>query len=222
MPDPVIIVGAGGIGRFLARNLKAFRSGHEVVGFLDDDTTQWGRTIDGYPVMGPTEAISDHGDVAVLIAVGDPLHRRRMVLDVSKHKVRFPSIVAPTAWVSEGVHLSAGVIVYPGVSINHGTTVGEFCIVNMNCAIGHDCDLAGYDTVGPGVNLAGFTVVGRGVELGIGSCTTPNVRIGAGALVGAGAVVIDNVKPNSVVVGVPARAIRSREEEWDEGAGHGD
>jgi acetyltransferase-like isoleucine patch superfamily enzyme len=36
----------------------------------------------------------------------------------------------------------------------------------------------------------------------------PGVQIGAGALVGAGAVVVENVPPGAVVVGNPARVVR--------------
>jgi acetyltransferase-like isoleucine patch superfamily enzyme len=35
----------------------------------------------------------------------------------------------------------------------------------------------------------------------------PGVTIGENALVGAGAVVIQNVKPNAIVAGVPAKVI---------------
>ena len=50
------------------------------------------------------------------------------------------------------------------------------------------------------------TVVERGASLGSGAVVLGGVRIGTGALVGAGAVVTRDVPPNEVVAGVPARA----------------
>jgi len=44
--------------------------------------------------------------------------------------------------------------------------------------------------------------------LGTGSIILPNVRIGRGAVVGAGSVVTKDVPDFTVVVGVPAKAIR--------------
>jgi maltose O-acetyltransferase len=44
--------------------------------------------------------------------------------------------------------------------------------------------------------------------LGTGAIILPNVRIGTGAVVGAGSVVTKDVPDFTVVVGVPARAIR--------------
>lgn len=50
------------------------------------------------------------------------------------------------------------------------------------------------------------TVVERGASLGSGSIVMGDVRIGARAIVGAGAVVTRDVGPGETVAGVPARA----------------
>jgi acetyltransferase-like isoleucine patch superfamily enzyme len=52
------------------------------------------------------------------------------------------------------------------------------------------------------------TVVERGASLGSGVVVLGGVRIGARALVGAGAVVTRDVAPDSIVAGVPARERR--------------
>lgn len=51
------------------------------------------------------------------------------------------------------------------------------------------------------------TLVERGASIGSGAVILPGVRIGARALVGAGAVVTHDVPADSVVKGVPARLV---------------
>jgi phosphonate metabolism protein (transferase hexapeptide repeat family) len=53
-------------------------------------------------------------------------------------------------------------------------------------------------------------VMGHDVWIGHGAVILPGVWVGTGAVVGAGAVVSKNVKPYTVVAGVPARPLRRR------------
>jgi acetyltransferase-like isoleucine patch superfamily enzyme len=54
-------------------------------------------------------------------------------------------------------------------------------------------------------------VIKDGSDLGVGAIILPGVRIGQGAQVGAGAVVVSDVDDYTVVAGVPAKVIGLRE-----------
>jgi virginiamycin A acetyltransferase len=56
----------------------------------------------------------------------------------------------------------------------------------------------------------GDTVVGHDVWLGYGALVLPGVTIGHGAVVAAASVVARDIPPYAVVVGNPARVVRSR------------
>ena len=51
------------------------------------------------------------------------------------------------------------------------------------------------------------TRIGRGASIGAGAVILPGVEIGAGAMIGAGAIVTRDVEPGVTVVGNPARPI---------------
>ncbi|MEU6091736.1 CatB-related O-acetyltransferase [Streptomyces sp. NPDC047085] len=66
-----------------------------------------------------------------------------------------------------------------------------------------------------GLPVKGDTVVGNDVWLGHRAMVMPGVRIGHGAIVAAGSVVVDDVADYAIVGGNPARLIRTRYDEKD-------
>lgn len=53
-------------------------------------------------------------------------------------------------------------------------------------------------------------VVGFGADIGMNACLLPGVQVGPNSIVGAGAVVTQDVPEYAIVAGVPARVLRSR------------
>jgi acetyltransferase-like isoleucine patch superfamily enzyme len=56
-------------------------------------------------------------------------------------------------------------------------------------------------------------VIGYGADIGVNAVILPGVRVGAHAIVGAGAVVTHDVPDYAVVAGVPARVMRARRDQ---------
>jgi serine O-acetyltransferase len=83
-----------------------------------------------------------------------------------------------------------------GIVIHRRVVVGE------NCRIGHGV------TIGGRSEHYEVPVIGNDVLVGVGATILGPVKVGDHATVGANALVIDNVPPNAVVVGVPARIIK--------------
>lgn len=212
MKQKLLIIGAGNIGGFISYNINSFGN-YELLGFLDDDTTKIGTEIYGSKVLGNIASIDEHilaYGIAVVIGIGNPNAKSKIASFLSGKQLYYPNFIANNVWMSEKVALGKGVIIYPGTSINYETLIDDFSIINMNCAIGHNCTLGKFTTLAPGVNLGGFTEIGAQSDIGIGATTKQGISIGENVQVGGQTMIIQNVGSNNVVVGNPARIIRTK------------
>jgi serine O-acetyltransferase len=102
-----------------------------------------------------------------------------------------------------GISIPKSVQVGPGLRIYHFGTI----IVHANAQIGANCTLRHGVTIGSRVDDGPVPVIEDDVDLGAYAQILGGVRIGRGAKVGALSVVLCDVPPGGVAVGVPARVI---------------
>lgn len=102
-------------------------------------------------------------------------------------------------------------VVPMSVEIGEGTTFGPCLgiVLHERCRIGKNVVIAHQTTIGGRFGRYATPVIEDNCFIGAGAKVLGPIRVGEGSVVGANAVVIDDVPPHSVVAGVPARVIRS-------------
>jgi sugar O-acyltransferase (sialic acid O-acetyltransferase NeuD family) len=121
------------------------------------------------------------------------------------------ALVDPTAVVPSTAEIAHGAYVNAGAVLGSYAEIGCHAHVNRAATVGHDARLAFGASLGPGVVLTGHVEVGAGAFVGAGATVLPGVRLGAHSVVGAGSVVTRDVAVGAVVVGSPARVLRTRD-----------
>lgn len=130
---PLVIVGAGGLGREVAATVRAaVHAGADwsLVGFLDDSASLAGTSVGGLPVLGPVDAIDDY-DAMVAVAVAsdrDPGRRRDVVARLGLDPGRVATIVHPQAAVSACSSLGAGTILLAHCVLTADVSVGDHVV----------------------------------------------------------------------------------------------
>ncbi len=88
--------------------------------------------------------------------------------------------------------------------------IGNHVAIAAEVAFGtHDGAVWVFRDLIPDLQVFGPIVVEDNCVIGMRTTIFPNVRIGRNSVVGAGSVVISDIPPNSLVMGVPARAFGS-------------
>ena len=214
----ILIYGAGGFGREvleLLRDINSVGEQWDVKGFLSDEEGEHGAELNGLSVLGDIGILEENpGRFFIALGVGNPQAKSTIAASCAPFAAGFPSLVHPSVVMSDSVQLSPGTVVTAGNILTANIEIGSYAMLNLACTIGHDCVLGSYVTVSPGVSVSGYVSLGEGCDIGTGSSIIQGVSIGHWSLIGAGAVVTTDLPNNCTAVGVPARAIKEREEGW--------
>ena len=205
----VIVFGAGGHGKVVADVLAA--AGLEVLGFVDDDEARQGRRVLGKPVLGDSVWLREHAaraPVAIALGIGSN-HARALIAGRARAwGATLVTAIHPAATVSPSARIGAGTVIMAGACVNPDAAIGEGVIVNTGAIVEHDCILGDWSHLSPRVALGGAARVGAGAHLGLGAIVLPGVCVGDRSIVGAGAVVVRDLLADVVAWGVPARVGR--------------
>ena len=131
-----------------------------------------------------------------------------------------PARIEPGAIIREQVKIGKNAVIMMGAIINIGAEVGEGSMIDMGAILGGRAIVGNHCHVGGGAVLAGViepasatpVVVEDNVLIGANAVVIEGCRIGHDAVIAAGAVVVGDVAPNTVVAGCPARVIKVKDE----------
>jgi sugar O-acyltransferase (sialic acid O-acetyltransferase NeuD family) len=213
--NPLIIVGAGGLGREVAWLARSLPEQWKPIGFLDDDERLQGQSIADLPVLGKISDWARHRDAWLVIAMGAPRSRRAVAEAMeAAGNVKFATLVDPSVRRSVHVDIGQGTLICANSVLTTQVLLGRHCLVNAAATIGHDVRIGDYCTIGPQAALSGNVSLGSGVEIGTATVLLPGVTIGEGSVICAGAVVSKPVASNILAAGSPARRVKHVDSSW--------
>lgn len=210
MLSPIVIAGAGGMGREAVTWLTDIGEADHVVGFVAAPDTPPGSTLLGLPVWPDLDTPhAQYGSLRVVMGVGSPTVRRRVAEQARQLDLSLMTVVHPQAYVGATTTLGPGTVVGPFAIVPRDNVVGTGALVYYQCVVGHDVTVGDFAYIAPGVELGGHSTIGADVFVGLGATVLPSLTVGERAVIGAGAVVTRDVAADTTVIGSPARSLGS-------------
>jgi sugar O-acyltransferase (sialic acid O-acetyltransferase NeuD family) len=150
-------------------------------------------------------------DIGFSVTIGNPHGRTRLRLHESLigEDLRPVTVTHPNAIIAANAVIGAGCQFMAGAIVNPEARLGPQCIINTKATVDHECVLEGGVELAPGATLCGLVHLGINAWVCAGATVLPRIKIGADAVIGAGAVVNRDIPAATTVVGVPARPIRT-------------
>ncbi len=198
--------------------------GLNIKRIIDEANTFWNRqgqpdrysilgymTPDGRPLhirsmtfLGGIKDCNSMPDAEFVMGIVNPQHKEEAVLYMKERNARFATIRAP--WV-----LAPPKMTFPEGCIIAAVTIKEFARIGKFVTLYYS--MLGPAHVGDYSSIMAYTNLTT-AKLGQRVCTGPNsvimedVQVGDDAIVYPNSVVVKTVKPNTRVLGVPARKIK--------------
>lgn len=142
------------------------------------------------------------------------------LLDIKNINAR----IEPGAVIRDRVKIGDNAVIMMGAIVNIGAEIGEETMIDMNAVLGGRAIVGKRCHIGAGTVLAGVieppsaqpVIVEDDVVIGANAVIIEGVRVGKGAVVAAGAVVLQDVPAGAVVAGNPAKIVKLKDEKTDE------
>ena len=160
-----------------------------------------GSAEDGVLTIGMNSIIRSGTVIYSAVQIGDNFRTGHNVLIRENTRIGDNVLVGTNSVVDGDCQIGSKVSIQTGVYVTRYTTIEDGVFLGPCCVTTNDKYMK-YGAVLKG------PVIKRGVRIGANSTIMPGITVGENAVVGAGAVVTRDVKPNAIVAGVPARVMR--------------
>lgn len=205
----LIIVGASGFGREVVQwveDINAVKEEWAIQGFLDDNPNALDGKQSDYDIIGSIKEWQPKPDEYFACAIAIPHVKELVVKSLLEKGAQFATLIHPTALVNKYAKIGKGVVITPRSNVTADTIIGDYVSI-LGSGVGHDASVGDFSTLSGRCSINGHVQVGRFVYIACGVSIAPSKKIGDGAYVGIGSVVISNVKAGAKVFGNPAKRI---------------
>lgn len=209
MLTELLVIGAGGHSKVLIETVRDIYPSCRVVLADQDNSRCMKRLLDDVEILymeGWSELPRNFH-----IAIGRNDVRKKLASEGLSQDKQYFTVIHKAACVSGSARVGDGSFIAALSIVAAESVIGEGCIINHGAVVDHDCDIGAFSHIAPNVTLGGGVYIGDRCMVGAGAVILPQIKVGHNVIIGAGAVVTCDIESNRTVVGIPARCLGSNE-----------
>ena len=205
----VIVLGSGGHAKVVIDILHQMTD-YEIIG-VTSTNLKHGDLFQGHEVLGDDNVLplyKKNGINYVVMGIGgyrDNNLRKTLFQQIRNLGFDFVNVIHPLAILSETSKLGKGVTIFPGAIINTEVKIGDNVIIATGASVDHETIIENHVLVSAGVTIGANSIIKEGALLALGSKVISGITIGSNSLIAAGAVVVNDIRDNQKVFGLPAK-----------------
>jgi sugar O-acyltransferase (sialic acid O-acetyltransferase NeuD family) len=211
MKKKILIFSVGSAGREvyqLISSINKINETWEVVGYVDDDKSKVGKTIDDLNVYSTSSKPQNRDIYAICGIMDGSLRKKIFSKEIIKDDYKLTNLIHPSVEQPKSLKIGLGNIIFGNVHISFEVVIKNFSIISNYCDLGHNLIANNYFTIMPSVIIGGNCEIGEQTLIGSGAMIHQGVKIGSNCKIGMGTLITSEIKKNTSVVDYPRKTIK--------------
>ena len=134
--------------------------------------------------------------------------RSMITKKLKKKNIKILSFVHKSVKLMGINNIGEGTVIFPDCYIGYKTDIGKGCIIQSGTRIEHHSSIGNFCNINPNMCTGGFVKIGNFCEINISVDIINKINIENYSRVGAGSLVMKDIKKNQLHFGRPSKFIR--------------
>lgn len=201
MKQSILLIGGGGHCKSCIDVIE--QEGKYHIAGIIDTKDKIGQSLLGYSIIGTDDdlprLIQKYSNVLITIGQIKSANKRvNLYKKLKQLKAKLPTIIAPTAYVSNHASIEEGTIVMHHSLINAGAHVGINCIINSKALIEHETTIGNHSHISTGSTVNGQVIIDNECFVGSGATIANNISLTKNVIIPAGITVFKDITKSGI------------------------
>lgn len=190
--------------------------GYTILGLLHYNHDRIGEKYFNHTISGCFEDILQRPSldgINFALSMGNLGIRNNLYNKIINKGGLIPKLIHPSCTISRRSSIGNGVQIMPGSIVQGDSIIGDDTVITINTVIAHSSNVGRHCLISGQVMIGAYSTIGDMTHIGQGSTVVSGKvnKVGDNCILGAGAVLLNDMPNNSIYVGNPAHLLKFKD-----------